>query len=56
MFLAQQQRRMATGLAAAVHSAVGVVVQQSGDTAGPVGDGDGEGRQGGQVQEQLRQL
>ena len=46
---------MATGLAAAVHSAaaVGVVVQQSGDTAGPVGDGDGEGRQGGQVQEQL---
>ena len=46
---------MAPGLAAAVYSAVGVV-QQSGDTAGTVGDGDGEGRQGREVQEQLRQL
>ena len=52
MFLVIQQRRMAKGLAAAVYPAV-CVVQQSGDPAGPVGDGDGEGRQGWEVQEQL---
>ena len=50
--LKPQQRRMDKGLASTVYSAV-CVVQQSGDSAGPLGVGDGERRQGGEVQKQL---
>ena len=48
----RKQRRMDKGFASTVYSAI-CVVQQSGDSAGHLGDGDGERRQGGEVQKQL---